>query len=138
MNDKFYCKECKNNEIVLTYTRNGTALKESLCLQCENGMIPSEDRKRCMPCPILNPVVSDGVVKCFCDYKSVLLDDICVSTDIFPELSNDKRNFYLQYNNKKQIKSDLFDKYLKKNIYLCKVFMKINTYQNNNFKNFFS
>lgn len=117
------CKPCKSNEILVFHTRNGTNLNATLCMECTNGMVPSEDKKICVPCPILNPVVSNGTTKCVCDYKSVLLDNVCVSTDTFPELSNDKRNFYLQYTNREKVKSDLFDNYLKSTIYLCKVKM---------------
>lgn len=120
-NNNLECKSCRPNEIVILNYINGTSLKETHCIECVNGMIPSEDKTQCTPCPIVNPVVTKGVTKCYCDYKSILLGNICISSDIFPELANDKKEYFLQYYNGEKIKSILFASTLKANFYLCKV-----------------
>lgn len=115
------CKPCRDNEIMLYKFTNGTLFNQTRCVPCSNGMIPSKDSTECIPCPIKNPVQYNGTVRCTCDYKSVLLGQICVSKSSFSQLANTKNKYILQYHNGERVESNLFDKYLKENTFLCKV-----------------
>lgn len=120
-NNVTQCKLCKENEIIMYHTRNGTLLSQTRCISCTNGMVPSADGTKCIPCPILNPIKVNGTIKCMCNYKSVRLGNLCIASSLFPDFTNNKQKYFLQYHTGVQINSQLFEEQLKLNIYLCKV-----------------
>lgn len=115
------CKACRNNEIQIYKYLNGTLLNKTICLPCSNGMVPSNDGKECIPCPILNPLNRNGTIICACDYKKMLIGNICVEKNKYPTLLNSKIKYNLRYNNGVQVDSNLFENSLRSNIFLCKV-----------------